>query len=329
MRIDIPVTGQWRSLNEAYRAQLPSQLQDPALQVQIYRGYQHALYEAAHGLARLFSHKKTIALLEGAEPALESIASTFSEDGYHVKRVSPGDLADFAKWLEPIQTDLLFVLYAVDDPVTGMLSRLDAMNDVLKDKRVFRLALVHSPSSFAGVFTDRPAPFKVRVLSLAEDRALILAGERFRIHPMLAERLPWAMLESSIITCDVKPRDLSQSKAAILDFESRLPAGFKAYFSPTESSRLFDRAVIFHEGLDGSAVIEMLGEILSLPITSLEATSPCRWNQPRFTDWLLARGEKPEVIRGLLMIDASQISPKLLQALEESARRIESLQTGN
>ena len=75
MRIDLPVNESWNSVAKRLREHF--QLPDTNIQVQAYAGFQHALHEATHGLAKLFSHKKTIALFGPIEPAIEAIVSAF------------------------------------------------------------------------------------------------------------------------------------------------------------------------------------------------------------------------------------------------------------
>jgi hypothetical protein len=112
-----------------------------------------------------------------------------------------------------------------------------------------------------------------------------------------------------------------------------LPAGFERYFKDGES-RVPDRAAIFHPELDGSAVMDELGLIYGLSRTSedfhnqLDSTSPCRWNQPRFKDWLLKRGESEEIVRGLVLIDAKLIDAGLAAKLETIAANLRKLQLG-
>jgi hypothetical protein len=323
MRIDIPQNEKWTAICEGYRAALP--FQDPAVQVQVYAGFQHALTEASQGLARLFSHKKTIALVTPTEPALEAIAIAFSEEGYTVKNATAQEVAD-PEWLAPIQNELLFVLMSEDDPVTGRLNDLSPINAALKEKRIFRIVLSHASHTISPI--ARPHIFEVRVLSLKPEVALIVAGERFRVIPTLASRLPWSDQNPAE---DLKIQ--SSFEADILAFEDQLPPGFKVYFNKGDA-RVFDRAVIFHPQLDGSAVIDQLAEssgkkiALAGAATPYDSSSPCRWNNPRFTDWLLTRGFSEETVRGLIIIDGAYVKG-LGPSLASAAKTILKLQNGS
>lgn len=324
MRIDIPANESWRALSDEYRSALGFAA-EPGVQVQVYAGYQHALHEATHGLARLFSHKRSIALVEPAEPAIAQLAVTFAEDTYNLRHWSEATVDSIDAG------DLAFVLFSDDDPVTGRLYDHSRLIAAIKDQRVFRIHVSHSEHRFAGE-VSRPAPFEARILSLSPERAVLVAGERFRVQPQLAPMLPWKSHGPAVehLARVSKAAD-DERKSRILDFESRLPQGFRAYFSAGER-RVFDRAVIVAEGVDGFAVIDELALGLNHKLTpagtdgDLETTSPCRWNHPRFTDWLLKRGESEETIRGLMTIAPRLLTPDLHSRLAAAAALLRSLQ---
>lgn len=324
MRIDIPANESWRALSDEYRSALGFAA-DPGVHVQVYAGYQHALYEATHGLARLFSHKRSIGLVEPAEPAIAQLAVMFAEETYNIRHWSEAVLDSIDA------SDLAFVLFSDDDPVTGRLYDHSRLLTALKDQRVFRIHVSHSEHRFLGALS-RPAPFEARILSLSPERAVLIAGERFRVQPQLAPMLPW----KSHGTADehlarVAAPVYDEQKARILDFESRLPQGLRPYFTADEK-RVFDRAVIIAEGVDGSAVIDEIARVLNHPLTpagtqsDLETTSPCRWNHPRFTDWLLRRGETEEIIRGLIALTPQVLTADLPDRLAATATLLRSLQ---
>src|SRR4051794_19072083 len=118
MRIDLPLNDVWLALCAQYKAELPFK-DEKGYHAQVYLGYQHALWEIAQGLGKLFAHKKTIAIVEPTEPAFEHVAVAFSENEYTVKTIKAADLEKPEAWIDPIQNDLLFVLFPEDDPVTG------------------------------------------------------------------------------------------------------------------------------------------------------------------------------------------------------------------
>jgi hypothetical protein len=335
MRIDLPAGPDWRATSDAYRVYLP--FQDMNIHVQIHAGLRSAVYEATHGLARLFSHKKTIAVVEDVEPALETLLADFSADGYSIKRLNTADLADdaaFSAWYSPIASDLLFVLFANDDPVTGRLYNRAALNTGLGDKRVFRINVTHAVSHLAATakVLERPQPFEVRILSLSPERALILAGERFRTNPIIAHLLPWFSVVEPLRV--VTEDQAAKARDAVRSFEGAPPEGFKTYFSSDDDSRVFDRAVLYHPAINGSALIDELCAVLNIEPSAagfeanFEATSPCRWSQPRVTDWLLSRGESEEVVRGLILIKSDLLNETLKHALSESAAKILVMQKG-
>jgi hypothetical protein len=322
VRIDIVGRDTWRDLSEEWRALLP--FQDPAVHVQVYGGYQHALIEATQGIAKLFSHKKSIAIIEPAEPAIAALGVAFSEETYKVHRWNFDasdaviNAADFSTNL----ADTLFVLSSEDDPVTGRLYDPTKLNAAVKDQRLFRIRVSHSAHR-APQEISRPAPFEVRILSLAPNLALLIAGERFRVRPVIAPHLSWNL--SSALSRDgfasVSSLKYEENKKRILHLESHLPEGYRRYFTP-EADRIFDRAVFVAENFDGSAVVEALVDQLSLRMEPAghenlaDSTSPCRWNHPRFTQWLLDRGESEETVRGMVVLDPSLIDGDTVNRLK-------------
>lgn len=335
MRIDLPLKETWDAVSEQYRAALPGL--SPATQVQIYAGYQHALFEATVGLGRLFSHKRSIATVEPAEPVAAAIEAAFAGEGYNIRHLrdlsslNASSAADEA--LLQNATELAFVVFSDDDPVTGRVFDHSRLLGELKDQRIFRIHLSHAAHRFApGI--PQPAPYEIRICSLSPERALLVAGERFKIQPALAPRLPWhaaASVDERLAV--ISPERYQVQKKTILDFEDSLPEGFRSYFDAKDQQRVFDRAVIVADEVDGFALIDELARALGVALAvapgvdgQLETSSPCRWNDLRYTDWLLARGEKETTIRGLIVIDPALLKPELPSALVTAARTLKALQ---
>ena len=332
MRIDVPISEAWAAVCNQYRAALP--YDTSTYHVQIYLGYQHALQEIAGSMAKLFAHKKTIAFVENADPAFVPVAVAFSEENYTIKSLTRADLDQPAAWIDPAQRELLFIVAAEDDPVTGRIHDLTALRASLKDKRIFLITVSHALHKMGPL--AKPGPYEARILSLGPDRALMIGGDRCRVGPSLAQRLPWRPENDTEIAKSLAPHDpatLEKWQKAITDFEKSLPAGFSRYFDEN-AARVYDRAVFFHPGLDGLSLITELASQLSVSIPSigepapLETTSPCRWENPRFTDWLTRGGESEEKVRGLALIAAEKLGPALTTQLAAAAAKIEKLQNG-
>lgn len=328
MRIDLIPPEAWTAVCDAYRKQLPfgSEL---GVQIQIYSGYRHALQEITQSLARLFTHKKTIAVSSKTEPSFEAVAVGFSEEGLQVQALDTATIAEKAPQLASMSKDLLFTLVSEDDPITGRLYDFSALDTALKDQRIFRLKLSHQ--AFRTRAFTKPGPYEIQIMSLRPDLALVIAGERCRIHPALAPRLPWRIPTATDIAKDLSP--IVTAKAEIEALESGLPAGFKRYFAQGDS-RLDDRAVIWHPSYDGSAVVDELARVLGVTMgapgdeNALESSSPCRWPSPRLTEWLLSRGEREEVLRGMVVISGDLVRRGLANPLSQVATTLTKLQNG-
>ncbi len=329
MRIDVPRPDAWGRLSEQYRAALS--LKEPALNIQIYAGVGHAVNEVTKAFSKLFTHKKTIAVISGVDPTFNTVAVAFSEDGYVVKNITPDAAAKAETWA-PLIEELLFVLICDDDPITGRKYAFDST--VFTGKRVFRIHVSHE--SYKWEVASRPDPFEAQIWSLAPDRALLVAGERSKIEPQLAPTLFWRTETDDAIGTSLTPHSdekLKSNISSITKFEANLPAGFRAYFKADEP-RLFDRVVIYHPDFDGSAVIDELASTLQISVarpgetSALESTSACRWESPRFNDWLISRGETDATTRGLVILSADSIEKGLQAHLETAAAKLTRLQNG-
>jgi len=156
--------------------------------------------------------------------------------------------------------------------------------------------------------------------------------------------LPWACEATDAVAAALRVFDsarVRELRAAVLDFESKLPSGFLPYFpldafEDLEAGRVWDRSVIYHPDYDGLAVIDGLvitgSETLPAPgadHASLETTSPCRWESPRLAEWLKARGESEARLRGLVLLDAQMLNAETASRLEEVAARLRRIQEGS
>ncbi|HVK60450.1 MAG TPA: hypothetical protein VM432_02820, partial [Bdellovibrionales bacterium] len=186
MRIDILDPQRWNDLNETYRAALG--IEESSVFVQVYAGYQHALWETTNALARLFSHKKNIAFTPSIEPSLEPLAAEFSEKEYVIENFTADHLKD-EKAIASFVSELLFVVVPQDDSITGRVFDHSGLDAVLKEKRVFKITLSHA--AFRSGKIERPGLFEVKILSLAPDLAVVVAGERTRLKPLLPSRMDW------------------------------------------------------------------------------------------------------------------------------------------
>jgi hypothetical protein len=338
MRIDLHDVGSWWRTCDVYReavAQAYPALKDPALNIQVYPGLPFALKEIGLSLSELLLTKKTIVLVSDGEPEFENLAVFFSERGFQTLILTLAEFNKPGEWYTPIASDVLFVMYSKDHPITGEMYDLTAGLEGLKAARTHRIAISHFTHRFIPLL--RPLPFELNLLSISSEVAVMVAGERGRIKPLLVDQLSWAMPDRTEIQKGLTQTDdetKSLRREAIENFEAALPAGFRAWFAPG-AKRALDRAVFFHEHFDGSAVIELLSQKMAIGLAKpglaglLETTSQCRWNQPRLGEWLEQQGMKPNVSRGLIMVDQSLISGELVQHLEAVTTELKRFQNGS
>jgi hypothetical protein len=307
-------------------------LNDPALNIQYYLGVAHALKEISLSLSETLAHKKTVVFAGDDELIFENLAQLFSARGYNTKFLSQAEFNKPDEWLTPIAADLLFVMYGEDHPVTGEIHDWQPGLEALKSARLHRIAISHAAHRFTSL--KRPLPFEIKILSLDHGSAVMVAGERGKIRPLMADILPLPASSLESLAERLKPLDDAEKerrRRQIESFESNLPCGFKRILAP-EAKRCLDRAVFYHEGFDGSAVIETLSGHMGITLSPpghegpLEAMSLCRWNNPRQNEWFARQGIGLNTSRGLIVADYDLLTPSFTTYLEIAAKILSDLQ---
>ncbi len=328
MIIHLPADETWNAENKAIRASL-GLADDPRFTVQIYTSISHALAEVCFSLSDLIPHKKTFAYFDKNGPEFDSVAVSLSKKEMTLKSFSRDEISK-PEYLVGLSKDLLALVTSSDDPILAARHDFGFLDDQLKEKRYFHVRIsnfLHQLESFR-----LPTHYEVLILSLGADRTLVIAGERAKIKPELTPKLciPWnaenrVLAAVSALAPFEKGRELNPIQAEklkakadlqcqhILEFERDLPAGISPYFGAGQD-RVFDRAAMVCEGVDGLSMITRLQEYIVEPLTSvqlaLETTSLCRWQNARFFEYL----GLDEKIRGVILIDA-QILNSVFKAL--------------
>ena len=332
MRVDLQRTDSWNAVNSVYREALG--LGESPLQVQTYPGLKAGLWEICTQLTQLVPNKRTIYYQKEAGPVFESVAVHLSRDGFKVKALTAAELNNPAEWFEAVQKELLFIVELQDEPVTGELYDFPELDKVLADKRVYRIAVSHARHACMKVVM--PSTYNVNLMSIRLDHAVAVLGERVRVQPPVASGMVWPeySLTAARQELNTPPAETyALRKGHVLAIEKALPDGAKAVLAP-DANRLYDRAVLTYDDLDGLSLITELAKELNVEIkppgdfSPLETTSLCRWNDERIWQGLIERGFTPTQLRGLVVISSEIIREGLIKKINEARKRVLASQNG-
>lgn len=306
MRLDLVPAEHWDRLNDRLKQDL--RLGDDE-HARVHAGLGTAVFEAAIGLAQIFSHKRAIAVLKGNSPVFESVLPWFLKEAYQVQSgILPDLLAGdgLTAWRQGLKKETVFVLWSEDHPVTGETWDADAFDAALNEAKIYSLRVSHA--SFLGP-RESIRPYSVRLCSVAPNLCVAITGARFKVPPMVAQLQTWNPAKVLQRLHDRMAEPVSDF--LVEDFEKHFPD--QAYFKKSQR-RFHDRAVLVFPDVSGEALVRVLAEKLKLgtePWAQMDTTNLCRWETVRLYKgwWLPAPSE--EVLRGMV-----SFSPRLLERKE-------------
>lgn len=312
----------WQSLNNQIRKDL-SFLPENSLYT--FLGVGHAVSELTDSLAHLYDHKMSVAVINGVGPAVEPLSVHFSRKGLNVQRASIED-SDLMEWAKGLKKDTLFVCLEEDHPISGELFDHSDLIEIFNERKIFHITVSYNSHFSRGV--EDLSPYEIRVCGLAPSRALAFLGQRVKFHPYVSQQLDWREIDkNSFIFTDW---DKTEKRVIIEDFEKQNVTGMKPFFKK-QVNRLYDRAVVFWENLDGAALQSRLNESLKIAgapagyNSLIETTSLCRWQQAQFWNWFSSQ-LSPTEVRGLMVFDQSILGQNFTEVLQGAVEYIYSLQ---
>lgn len=322
MRFDYKAQGLWAELNEEVETKLD--LAKSASRARIFKGLSHALFEITQGLIKQFPHRKKIFYFKGQDPSHDLAMMALSREGCMVQALPLSTFDAPEEFVASIDKDALFILYSEDDPILGKKFPVEKLEKLLKEKKIFRVSASHHAFRFQDDYHGIDKE-EVRVFSLKNNLALALLGERAKMTPLVVEGLPWR--EDAKETIFKELAEHKEQKKIILDFENQKPGDATPFFKEGDL-RVFDRAILYWKDMDGWAFLSELGKELGIQFAEpgedqrFETTSHSRWHDLRAMGWLKNHGLDAEQIRGLVIVDAGQITPKLAETFAKVRARI-------
>lgn len=310
MRVDLLHSQSWEDWNESFRAQAAVRDLKADEQFRMYRGLSHAVCEIVLGTAIFFSHKKQLTLIDGDTWAFEGVLPHLYKIGFQIQILqrqqllaATADAAEWSAWVEQLAKETNFVLWAEDHPVSAEFFDGTAMDNALGSKRILSIAVSHASHALR---RRELSPYSVRLQSLSADFACARLGSRVRTPALFAHRQVWGENETQAAR-KYFAESAREDQALVTAMETRLfqtDFGFQPF--PFTGARLWDRAVVFHPGRNGSALAKLLQAELKL--TPSDSVSGCADTViPELQTWW-----KPlpndEVLRGLLVLGLEVLS---------------------
>jgi hypothetical protein len=273
----------------------------------------HALNDLSRSIANLHPHKRSIAILGSQPPPIQKLISGFGGEGFGVQHLPvsfaiPNETALAEAW-EKLKKDTLFILSIVAEPLTGALYPVEWVRRESQKKGFFNL-LYFSPDSLKRGLPIPQSPWEAFVLDPLWNKehtlAVTLKGDRAKGDPIL-----WGEPHFSEEALEILSNSLSSGQADLEDektvrsFEKQLAALLKTgvRLLGEECPRLFDRAVIFIEGINGEA----LQNGLAKQGIEIHTGASCAWDDPHTNNWLPQLGLGEEMIQASVLVPLSTL----------------------
>jgi hypothetical protein len=304
----------WEELN----VQVANLLQTPSsLTVRVYSSTAQALYESVQGLLQFFPHKRVAAQIKGTSPSHSFLIPFLYKDGLEMQtHLAPsGHFADEKEWLESLKPETSFLLTSADHPVSGQIFTSPERRDFLQSRKIFSIEVSHrSWLRDAKALNWSLHPFEIRILEVAENLTVMVAGPRFKAFPIVPPQMIWQapVVLEALKSCLLNFKEDQQAVQKIL---GQLPAPWRAF--EAGSNRVWDRLFVFNLELNSEFhEAQLVGRNAPLKGHVLP-TSLCFFNERNnFFEWWLP-APSPEVIRGGLVLDLAAIEEALSKGLQE------------
>jgi hypothetical protein len=320
MQVDFRLPREWAAANENVAAVLGSAVDLKTTEIYTFQNIQSALVESVFGLSQLYPHKKKAFFIKNMNPLFDAAIMPLAKMGYIVTGLDASVLADPTAFVAALDREALAVIFSVDDPLLGRRYDTTKLQEALREKPVAQVRVSHNAHFYDGLaLLPRTG---VHLYSL-QSGAIVLVGERSRFGILISDQLANVFKGdiNSEFSWAQKPRATAETE--IKSFESKRIADSSPVLT---TARVFDRALISWNDMDGHAVISRLAERLKLTLgepgqeSRLETTSLSRWGGVRTMDFLRTQGLTPETIRGLVMIAADLLNPEFEKHLIEVRR---------
>lgn len=297
MFIDLVSLTAWDDLNEKLQKQwgLNERLQ-------CFYGSRQAVYETTQSLTQFMTHKKSVGLITGLSPHFHDQLPYYFREGIEVQKRSFSDSSPLQEWVDALNKDTNFVVFAVDHPITGeIFKQADELEALLNAKRIFAVKIYHRPRQ---TLDPVCSPYSVHIHAYGPDRAVVITGARYRAPHLVSHLMSWR--EEDFLSLSVEiPRE---ERVEVESFESEF-ANYETV-SLLKSERRYDRLVISFKDINADALLSKLEPHLGLLRSDVFTTSLCQWGSPKtFKGWWETL-PSDEVLRGLCVFSLDVLQTK-------------------
>lgn len=314
MKVALSAFEVWENLNIEIARELQA---DDTTSVRCYPGLAAAVFESIQSTAQFYSHKRSVALVGGQTPHVQSILPYLYKEGYDVQIAPAG--GPTLEWLESLKKDTGFAIFSEDHPVTAELYSVEEIEKFLNDKKIFCFRISHHNHLFRPV---ELMPYSARICSYDPETAVVLMGLRHKAPALLAPFLSWN--EANFLKSFRNAKNSARENRALVEkFETSLPLGLEALLK-TEN-RCFDRALIYSEETGGEALQLFLASKFKVGLekpaweTRIETTHLCRWGGTKNYDLWWNPRPAESILRGLLILSIEILEhPELKQTLQKA-----------
>ena len=318
MVIDWPKLESWYDANQELEKSLG--FPKDGVSLRLFQGLQMRLLEVCLGLAQVFPHRKIVATHKKFTPFFDAVSVQLSKRGFKVEDLSELSQDQITEFFSANKKDLLLCLSSIDDPCLGVLS--DTHGHLKEQSEKARIFFVESSSLTQSFEATEVGKRSIRLVSIDSKTSIGLYGAKVQIKEFIAPSMDWSKFIIDEISESLNTRLEDEKK--VVEFEKLGIEGSKPLLSGNEN-RTFDRALIYWEDLDSSA---LLGALAAKGIsTSLSSASLCHWNDRHVWKYLLEREYTEDQLRGLLVIPVSSISDELTKNLSQSVNEVRSMQS--
>lgn len=269
-----------------------------------------AVDEVTTQLASFLSHKKAFTWVKGLSPLFEGSLAGFLRDGFQIQNVDWKVHEQFGQqpeaWVEALPKDTLFVLGFEDHAVTGKKVNLDLFEEALNNKKIFFIRASHfqlpDPTRVLKPLTVWIGP------SGFGSMATVVCGSRFRAPEKIMPYHPWK------IPSFENRQLLIENSPAVQSFENQFSEF--SYFKG-DTQRRWDRAVLIFPELSADAIRTRL---IQKGVNENLVSTPnmCFTESYKMMKSWWTPTPSPELLRGLLVLDASLVAQADFAALFHS-----------
>ncbi len=245
-----------------------------------YHGLSHALTDLLFGLKFFWPTKKNLLISSWGSPLLLPNVQAFVREGHSLLHKPSLDSEESP--LSELPREMLAAVLVRDHGFTGEILTSDEELQILNDKRMPHIEIQHA---WAWSRAQDPLPFGAQIRILDAQKAIVVAGSRFRFMDHSARGMDWSglMWEDEIHR---NKSESSEDQKGLESFEKELRSLQPKIhlYSLSSSQRLYDRLLLEVQGLHGAYFLEMLlQQIQEAPLrgsgfeSRCETTNLTRW----------------------------------------------------